>query len=63
GVSLKIGNFEMLRPWLEPFNSAEANRQILAEAAIAREARSKIKRGTDAYKNLCVTSVTVNTER
>ena len=60
GVSLKINNFEMLMPWLEPFNSAEGNRQILAEADIRRQERSKIRRGTKAYDKLCVTSVSVN---
>ena len=60
GVSLKINNFEMLTPWLEPFNSAEGNRQILAEAAIRRQKWSKMKRGTEAYDKLCVTSVDVN---
>lgn len=63
GVTFKIENFEMLVPWLEPFNSAEGNRQILAEAELRRQERLKIRRGTKAYDKTCVTSVIVEYTR
>ena len=60
GVKLAISNYEMLLPFIEPWETAEGVK-TLREAADKRWVeRTQTVRGTEAYANLCVTSVGVS---